>query len=168
MSTTKKVVHIGSDYKSKRKAFSTSGYNRAFQATALVNSGETRADQDAAQYASIDFILRQFTRTGSLPIVDAEAYYGDISQMPNNITDMMSQLDRVYDIFSQLPSDIRLKMNNDVRNYPAFAQSETGKAMLMEAGFIPKPQEPAAPVAPVIPAPSEPPKKTKSSDDSTN
>lgn len=120
-----------------RKSYSTSGIERAQPAVAKPNSGETRANQEAAKYASIDFILNQFTTGGVLPTVPVS--YADLSNIPNNLTEMQSALDSVYNLFGQLPASIRSQMNNDVRNYPAYVQSEYGQKQLQDAGILPKP-----------------------------
>lgn len=121
----------------KSTMFSTSGYGRTKPAVPKFNSGETRANQEAAKYASIDFILNQFTK-GIQPAV-LPIGFADISRVPSNLSDMISALDSTYDIFSQLPSSIRAQMNNDIRNYPAFVQSEAGRTQLIEAGLLKAP-----------------------------
>jgi len=139
----------------------TSGAHRAAPTTQKFNSGETKADQESAKFQSIDFILNQFTKGVPLPITDT--VYQDLSLVPNNLTDMQDSLDRVYNVFNSLPSALRAQMNNDVRNYPAFAASEQGIKQLTEHGYI-KAQEPEAPkAADVEPAPKDviPPKASE-------
>lgn len=102
-----------------------------------INTGETRCDTSFAKSSSIEFILKNFTTSGTLPFMNQEAQYIDTSLLPNNLTDMSNIMDELFDRFEKYPSQIRAAMRNDPRNLPEFAASIKGQQLLREAGLLP-------------------------------
>lgn len=80
-----------------------------------INDQPTKCQQNQAEQADINKIVKKYLKTGELPNQRA-AVYADVSQLPD-YHQAMNTVARAKDAFNSLPSEIRSKFYNDPKIY---------------------------------------------------
>lgn len=124
---------------------------------------ESRTKQEFAKEADINNIMAQYVKTGVLPASEREPQYGDFL----NATDYREALEAVLaaeEDFSQLPSDVRERFENDPAQLLEFVENEDNYEEALELGLlaedalppaVPEPKQKAAPEPPQPPSEQE-------------
>lgn len=93
--------------------------------------------QSDAQGADINYIIKQFGLTQSMPVSSVIPQYQDFSDMP---TDYQSALNLVMEsdrVFMSYPAEIRARFGNDPVNFISFFNDPANKDEAIKFGFIP-------------------------------
>lgn len=124
-----------------------------YEPTVCKEKGARQAD---AASCDINNIVKQFDKTGTLPMVDVNALYADVS----TIGDYRSALEQVAladEYFMALPPKVRERFGNDPAEFLDFTSKPENRKELLEMLGLPadKPAEPAAIPPVVAPAPTK-------------
>ena len=130
------------------------GYDRPPRA-GFACAGASMTAQEFAQDCDINHIVKRAQRTGTLPIVPREVMYGEEDETAGDLRAKMDLINSIRDHFESLPSDIRLRFNNDALAFNAWVVNPDNYDEAVKLGLV-KPVEgfgaaPAAPAAPVAP-----------------
>lgn len=109
-----------------------------------------RSDKDSTD---INFIVKQFTKTGQLPQTQMEALYGDFSDVGDYRT-ALERLQAAKDAFQALPAATRKHFNNDPGYFLDYAQNPDNIEELRKLGLANPKLEPETPPTPT-PAPTK-------------
>lgn len=115
------------------------GYNRPPRA-GYACTGASMAAQEFKTDCDINHIVKRAQRTGTLPIVPREMVYGEEDE---TVGDLRAKMDLINDIrrhFETLPSDVRLRFNNDALAYNAWVVNPDNYNEAVKLGLI-KPVE---------------------------
>lgn len=112
-----------------------------------VNNEQSRTQQQFADQTDINYIVRQYKKTGQwISTTAKQGVYADVSQ----ITDFYESVNKVnmaMDAFMLLPSQIRTRFNNDPGQLLAFLQDPQNHAEGVELGlYEPTPYDESAPL----------------------
>lgn len=95
--------------------------------------------QAEAESVKIENILAKVA-IGDMSNFRPDGIYQDTTQIPNNLIEARQEMQKIENLWRNLPSDIKAKYNWDVNQYMAHAGEE---AWLIDSGFIqPTEQEP--------------------------
>jgi len=137
-----------------------SAYSGAVSSSIDFSKSPSRTKQSFRDAADINSIVAKARKTGILgdptSIGSRKAVFGDFSSSGDFMA-VQNRLVAVRNAFDELPSDVRLKFNNDPASLIDFMADSRNDAEAIKLGLKPKPA-PApdpAPVAPVV-APTNP------------
>lgn len=128
------------------------GYDRPPRA-GFACAGVSMTAQEFAQDCDINHIVKRAQRTGTLPIVPREVMYGEEDETAGDLRAKMDLINSIRDHFESLPSDIRLRFNNDPLAFNSWVINPDNYEEAVKLGLV-KPVEGfgAAPAADVAPA----------------
>lgn len=121
---------------------------------------ESLTHQEFVKESNINSIMAKYKRTGQLPMVQGKPMFGDFATLPE-YQDALNLVLDADSAFSDLPSEVRTRFNNDPAEFVEFCSNPDNLAEAVELGLAPPPDtvnsvsgetEPA----PVIPAPEPP------------
>lgn len=135
------------------------GYDRPPRA-GYACSGASMAAQEFKQDCDINHIVKRAQRTGTLPVVPREVMYGEEDETAGDLRAKMDLINDIRDHFDKLPSDIRLRFNNDALAYNAWVVNPDNYSEAVKLGLI-------KPVEGFGDAPASPAKLSASSDGTT-
>ncbi len=124
----------------------------------IIGGGESMTRESFADELDINKIVERYARGGQLPLTDADARFGDVSE----VRDYKSALDFVFeakDKLGDLPEAARDQLTADPAEYWRLLDAATDRDGLVSLGLLEAlpPAEPVAPVVPAVPAVPTPP-----------
>ena len=115
------------------------GYDRPPRAS-FACVGASMAAQEFKTDCDINHIVKRAHRTGTLPIVPREVMYGEEDETAGDLRAKMDLINDIRGHFEMLPSDIRLRFNNDALAYNAWVVNPDNYNEAVKLGLI-KPVE---------------------------
>ena len=109
--------------------------------SSVVFTKPTRTQQHFRDEVDINFIVKNFLRTGQLPVMSAQGIYGDFLNAPDSFHDAKQRLIDAEDAFLDLPSDIRARFKNDPGVLLEFLQDPKNHDEGVTLGLFKKPLE---------------------------
>lgn len=113
----------------------------------LIFTEDSLTHQEFYEDTLTDNILNKFIRVGANPYIPADV--GDYIDT-TSVGDFQSNMDKfneVCDFFNSLPSDLRLKFQNNPRVFAQFASNPDNLEQLMDLNLVPRPPKKEEPVA---------------------
>lgn len=100
-----------------------------------------RTKQSFADECDINKILKKAEVTGSLSHLEKHgAFYADVAEAPQDIFEARAQIERVGEIFGELPAEVRKEFSNDPLQYLAYVNDPANQGRIEE--LIPAIAEP--------------------------
>lgn len=102
------------------------------------SKGRTR--QSDLQMSDINTIMAKYQKTGELPTKGREAFFANVSEMP----DFRTALDMVHaaeDAFMSLPASMRARFENDPAKFLDFTTNPANRDELVSMGLLDAPDE---------------------------
>lgn len=106
---------------------------------------ENLTRQYEAAHTDINVLMAQYERTGTLPVVQAQALYEDVSGL--DYRTMLEQKMQADELFGSLPAKVRNRFENDPVQFLAYFAEPGHEQELVDLGLR---------VAPAPPAPAPP------------
>lgn len=103
-------------------------------------AGASMTAQEFKTDCDINHIVKRAQRTGTLPIVPREVMYGEEDETVGDLRAKMDLINDIRDHFNALPSDIRLRFNNDALAFNAWVVNPDNYNEAVKLGLI-KPVE---------------------------
>lgn len=100
--------------------------------------------QADGEQADINFIVKQFGLTASLPYGEAVPEYADYSDLPSDYHSAINFVRDADNLFMKYPADIRSKFNNDAGLFLNFITNPANRDEAISLGFIDAPVEQAS------------------------
>lgn len=98
-------------------------------------TGETMTEQAHAKDTDINYILKNYTRTGMIKHAkDHAGYYDDIDGQTYH--EMLNTVMEARNTFMEMPSAIRNKFNNDPGQFMDFVQNPDNIDEMVEMGIL--------------------------------
>lgn len=119
------------------------------------NEEEDKAQQQFADAADINTLVRRFGVTGEMPQARELAEYGDFSGVTDFQT-AMQQLKQAQESFDSLPVKIRARFENDPAALYEYLQNSDNLAEAVELGILERRALPVEPDPVPPPPPSTP------------
>lgn len=126
---------------------------------ATVNTEESMTQQSDKDDCDINIIMKKFGGSGQLPQVQAQALYGDFT----NVTDyrtMVETINAANEAFMQIPAETRARFMNDPQRFIDFTRDPNNLDELRKLGLAnpapPPPKEPEPMLVRVVPEPDPP------------
>ncbi len=104
----------------------------------LQNFGKTRTRQSEAKATNINTIMKQYDRTGMLPVVGRDGLFMDVSDVPDYRTSL-DLITRADDMFMQLPADLRARFDNEPAIFLDWTSDPANRDEMVELGLLPRP-----------------------------
>ncbi|QCQ85019.1 internal scaffolding protein [Blackfly microvirus SF02] len=83
------------------------------------NSDPTETDQSQAEETDINVIVRKFAQHGQLPQTGNEPMFGDFSEMPADLREMMETAKQIEELHGLLPAELKgIPMNELLQMTP--------------------------------------------------
>lgn len=120
-----------------------------------------RTKQEFGEETDINFILKQWIKTGQAPYMAAGVAFGDFSGT-NDFQEAMETVTETEQQFAALPSHIRDRFGNDANQLLAFLEKPENLAEAQKLGIVKKPDDEVVPIpnnSPKVEAKSVPTKK---------
>lgn len=111
----------------------------------------TLSQQALAEETDINVIIKRARAVGELPRNNVQAYYADVSNIPD-YQSALNILNQGNEAFASLPSELRLKFQNDPGQLLTFLQNPENHAQAVEMGLL----EAQLPKTPQTPGKSNP------------
>lgn len=115
---------------------------------------ESLTHQEFLEETKTENIINKYIRIGANPYIPADV--GNFLDC-TSVSDFQTNMDKfvsVTEYFDSLPSDVRLKFNNDPRYFAQFASNPDNKSALEELGLI-SPDKELKDINPTPPAETE-------------
>lgn len=100
--------------------------------------GRTRQDDLAA--SEINNIVKRYNRTRELPVVGREAFFADVSEMPDFAT-AFETIHKGEKAFMQLPAEIKSRFGNNPAAFLDFTNDPSNRDEMVEMGLLDAPGE---------------------------
>lgn len=103
----------------------------------LVKTGETNLYekiQESLEETKIENIIARVT-TGDTSMLRPDGIYGDLTDIPNNLIEARQQMQKLENVWNELPRDIKEKYNFNVEEFVGAAGSDS---WLRDMGLIEK------------------------------
>lgn len=108
----------------------------------LFADDEGLTQQHFKDECDINQIVKRYVQTG---VWDHESdfvpYYGDVSEVPNDLMSSFEEVARAEAAFMDLPSDVRKALDNDPSRLGAWLHDPANRDQAIRAGLIVAPQE---------------------------
>ncbi|MFN9302415.1 MAG: hypothetical protein ACK6DA_06535 [Candidatus Kapaibacterium sp.] len=125
------------------------------KATGIECPEPTLTQQQFAEEADINTIVKRFGLTGQLPQITDIPQEGEFVGI-TSFHEAMNTITRAHEAFDQLPAEHRRRFNNDPGNMLAFVSDDNNRAEAEKMGLVIPPKTPYTP--PANPGTTEPPK----------
>lgn len=99
-----------------------------------VVSGVSRTDQSFAAEADINNIMKNYGRTGQLPVKRNPGIYGDLTSL-SDLSTAMETVQHASELFEQIPAATRALFQNDPRNLIPWLQDPNNSEKAIELGL---------------------------------
>lgn len=100
-----------------------------------INTGEGLTEQSHAKECDMNYILREYTRTGFIKHAkENQGRYDDISVQ--DFQTAMFQVTEANNMFNELPGHIRKEFENDTSKFLEFVQNPQNKEKMEQLGII--------------------------------
>lgn len=107
---------------------------------------ESMTEQCFKDDCDVNLIVKRYTQTGELPYaLDRQAFYGDFTEV-SSYQEAQNIFNEAEEAFMAIPSDIRLKFENNVSKFIEFYDDPANTEQCYELGLKVKPKE-AEPVS---------------------
>lgn len=100
-------------------------------------------DRSFREECDINNIVARCLSTGTMPPDDGSGVFGDFADLPTDLMSTYDYIERAGERFMDLPSDLRLKFNNDPMTLLQALHDPSNYDLMVEYGLINK----AAPAA---------------------
>lgn len=123
-----------------RSAFNYDGDAASLESGLACDPAESVVQQQFAEDADINVIVKRFGLTGELPV----AYRAPVSGDFTGVTDFHSAMNAVVSAkerFLQIPAELRARFRNDPGLLVAFLDDEANHDEAVKLGLLPKPPE---------------------------
>lgn len=102
-----------------------------------LNCGEQKITDDTFKNeCDINYIMKKYQQTGVLPhTADKMAQYLDVSDVPS-LEQAYEQIQQAQELFMELPSALRKRLNNDPRNLVDYISDPENKQELIKLGVL--------------------------------
>ena len=137
-----------------------SAYSEPKPSKIKCNDGIT--EQHHSEQCDVNNILATYMKTGTLPPIDPNAQYGDLSEF--DYQTMQNQIANANSLFEQLPDNVKHKFGNEPYRFLNFVQDEKNYDELVEMGLANNPL-PASPEDEALPVTDAAPEEQVMSDD---
>ena len=114
-----------------------SAYSKTPRVTLTCDDGITQ--QSHADTCNVNTILATYMQTGSLPSIDPDAYYGDLSDF--DYQSLQIQIANAHSLFEELPDSVKKRFNNEPHRFLNFVQDESNYDELTKMGLINTPPD---------------------------
>lgn len=101
-----------------------------------INDEISMTVQADAETLDINYIVKQFGVTGQLPFGAAPPEYADYTDLPDDYHSAMTFIRENDDLFSQLPSNLRDRFNNNTADFLDFISDSNNRAEAIRLGLI--------------------------------
>jgi len=118
-----------------------------------VPEGESLAQQQYKDQCDVNKIIAKYKATGTLTHVRnaQQGVYADLTEI-TDYHDALNKIHRANTAFSELPAQLRLKLNNNPENLINYLLNPENDQEAVKLGLkTPKASEPAAPAEPETP-----------------
>lgn len=109
-------------------------------AVETINLEPSMTQQHYQQECDINYIVKQYARTGELPVHKKTPYYMDCTDTPESYHRAMNLIVNAQEAFDTLPAETRSRFQNDPAQILAFMQDSKNKDEAIALGLIPKPK----------------------------
>lgn len=82
-------------------------YMRNKAKAVFINTEETKTDQSQANDADINVIVKRYGQTGTVPGMKTPPMYGDFSELPTNLMDVIESGKQMQIMRKSLPEQLR-------------------------------------------------------------
>jgi len=113
-------------------------YNLPAQ-TVIINDDPSLTQQHFKEECDVNNIINKFIKTGVMPLGTRKPQYGDFSAVPD-YQQAQDQLNQAKDAFSQMPSAIRKRFNNDPAELIKFVLDPKNREEAIKIGLIDTPE----------------------------
>lgn len=111
------------------------GYDRPPRA-GYACAGASMTSQEFKRDCDINHIVKRAQRTGTIPVVPRELMYGDEDETAGNLQAKMDLINSIRAHFDSLPSDVRLRFNNDALAFNAWVINPDNYDEAVKMGLI--------------------------------
>jgi len=118
-----------------QKHYMRSAYGEAKPSRIKCDDGIT--EQHHSESCDVNNILATFIKTGTIPPLDPNAKYGDMSEF--DYQTMQNQIANANSLFEQLPENVRYRFGNEPFRFLNFVQDEKNYDELVEMGLANNP-----------------------------
>ena len=143
-----------------QKHYMRSAYGDAKPSKIKCDDGIT--EQHHSESCDVNTILATYMKTGTLPPIDPNAQYGDLSEF--DYQTMQNQIANANSLFEQLPDNVKHKFGNEPYRFLNFVQDEKNYDELVEMGLANNPLS-ASPEDEALPVTDAAPEEQVMSDD---
>lgn len=96
-------------------------------------------DRSFRYECDINNIVARCLSTGEMPPDDGSGVFGDFAELPTDLMSTYDYIERAGERFMELPSDLRLKFNNDPLTLLQALHDPSNHDLMVEYGLINKP-----------------------------
>lgn len=108
--------------------------------TPYVEKSPGRTRQDDLKASNINNIVKRYQRTGELPVKNREAFFADVSAVPDFQT-AMNIVDQAREGFMSLPAEVRAKHDNDPAKFVDWTADPANRDEMVKMGLLDAPNE---------------------------
>ena len=98
-----------------------------------ITCGDGITEQHHVDDCNINRILDTYMKTGSLPSIDPDAQYGDLSDF--DYQSLQNQIANAHSLFEELPNDVKNRFGNQPHRFLNFVQDENNHNELVKMGL---------------------------------
>lgn len=95
-------------------------------------------DRSFREECDINNIVARCLSTGQMPPDDGSGVFGDFADLPTDLMSTYDYIERAGERFMELPSDLRLKFNNDPLTLLQALHDPSNHDLMVEYGLISK------------------------------
>lgn len=123
------------------------GFN-SFPPDAGIVCTEKGARQSELKACDINTIVKQYERSGQVPVTDLVGTFADVSAI-GDFRGALEKIQAAQEKFMELPPAVRARFENDALAFVNFAVDPANRAQMVELGLLEPEKAPVAPVGPV-------------------
>jgi len=114
--------------------------------TPYVEKSPGRTRQDDLESSKIGNIVKRYLKTRELPVTGREAFFADVSSMPDYQT-AFGILEAGANAFKQLPAEVKTRFDNDPAKFLDFTNDAGNRDEMVTMGLLDAPDEVTAAAA---------------------
>ena len=108
--------------------------------TPYIEKSEGRTRQDDLQKSNINNIVGRYMKTGELPITNREAFFADVSALPD-FQSAIEMVDKARAGFMELPAEVRSMHDNDPAKFIDWTSDIANRDEMVKMGLLDAPNE---------------------------
>lgn len=108
--------------------------------TPYVEDCKGRTRQDDLKFSNINNIVSRYKKTGELPVKNREAFFADVSAVPDFQT-AMNLVDAAREGFMSLPAELRAKHDNNPAKFIDWTSNPANRDEMVKMGLLDAPDE---------------------------